>query len=143
MILIRLRNNVRSLARELECRLYYLVYRLTRSNAILSSGVTRVSRIGSKISVALRKSDWMMTFPLIRLSISIIMVTRPQTYLRMYRFTPEISWPPKHRRSPHGLPIRLSLLSCAGRSGRPVLNAPMPRRRQGVLRIIASSLPIG
>lgn len=142
MILIRLRNNVKNLARELECRLYYIVYRLTRSNAILSSGATRVSRIGSKTSEALQKSDWMMTFPLIRRSIFITMVIRPQIHLQMYRLTPGTCWAPKHRGFLHDLPIRLSLLSCAGRRGRPALNAPMPPRRQGVLLITASSLPI-
>jgi hypothetical protein len=142
LILIRLRNNVKNLAGELECRLYYLVYRLTRSNPIPSSGATRVSRIGSKISEALQKSDWMMTFPMIRPSIFIAMVTRLQTYLQMYRLTPETCLAPKHRPFLHDLPIRLSLLSCAGRSGRPVLNAPMPPPRQEALLITASSLPI-
>lgn len=70
------------------------------------------------------------------------MVTRLQTHLQMYRLTPETCWAPKHRGFLHGLPIRLSLLSCAGRGGRPALNAPMPRRRQGVLLITASFLPI-
>jgi hypothetical protein len=65
------------------------------------------------------------------------MVTRPQTHLQMYRFTPETCWALKHRRFLHDLPIRLSLLSCAGRSGRPALNAPMPPRRQEVPLITA------
>ena len=117
--------------------LHYLVYRLTRSNAILSLGVTRVSRIGSKISEALQKSDWMMMFPMIRRSIFTTMVTRWQTHLQMYRLTPETCWAPKHWRFLHDLRIPPSLLSCAGRSGPPALNAPMPPRRQGVLLITA------
>lgn len=46
--------------------------------ATLSSGATRASRIGFKISGALQKSDWMMTLRLIRRRISIAMAARLQ-----------------------------------------------------------------
>jgi hypothetical protein len=105
----------------------------------LSSGATRVSRIGFKTNEVLRKSDWMMTLLSIRHSISITMGT-PQTWT--CRLTPETCWPSKRRRSPRDPHILLFPLLCAGRGGRPALNAPMPPLHRGVLLIIVSSLPI-
>jgi len=113
--------------------------------ATLSSGATRVSRIGFKISGALQKSDWMMTLRLIRCRISIAMAARLQIGWQTWCLTPGIPEnyrPSKRQLSPHGHHIRLSRLSYAGTSGRLALNVPLHLLRRGVPLIIVSFHPI-